>query len=69
MQLATEGMPLEGDLRYGAPQPLHDRSIGLYATELQFEHPVRREPLHIRTRPNAQHPAFIHFADLLELDE
>lgn len=39
------GTPLLGDLKYGAARPLSDKSIGLHARRLAFEHPVRREPV------------------------
>jgi len=39
-QLAAIGHPVLGDLRYGAPQPLPDRCIGLLAYELTLDHPT-----------------------------
>jgi len=39
------GCPLLGDLKYGAPQPLPDRSIALHADRMELVHPVRKEPL------------------------
>lgn len=35
--------PLLGDLRYGAPEPLPDASIGLHAWRLALNHPTRTE--------------------------
>jgi len=35
--------PLLGDLRYGAPEPLTDASIGLHAWRLAVDHPTRAE--------------------------
>jgi 23S rRNA pseudouridine1911/1915/1917 synthase len=46
-QLSKAGMPLAGDLKYGAKQPLPDRSVGLHARELRFVHPVTGENVHI----------------------
>ena len=37
--------PLLGDLKYGAPTPLSDRSVALHARSLGFEHPTRKEQL------------------------
>jgi len=37
VQLAHMGCPIVGDVKYGAPQPLPDRSIALIATSLSFE--------------------------------
>lgn len=45
VQLAAIGCPILGDLKYGAPAPLPDASIGLHSLSLRLEHPVRREPL------------------------
>ncbi|RMG68907.1 MAG: RluA family pseudouridine synthase [Bacteroidetes bacterium] len=45
VQLARIGCPLSGDLKYGAPSPHADRSIGLFAWKLELMHPVRKEPL------------------------
>ena len=42
---ASLGTPLLGDLKYGAPEPLADRSIALHALSLELEHPTRKERL------------------------
>lgn len=42
---ATAGLPLAGDLKYGAEAPLKDKSIGLWATALELKHPTRDEVL------------------------
>jgi 23S rRNA pseudouridine1911/1915/1917 synthase len=42
-QFSKAGMPLAGDLKYGAKDPLPDRSIGLHARALSFVHPVTEE--------------------------
>lgn len=47
VQLAAIGCPIAGDLKYGAPAPLPDASIGLHALRLSFEHPVRHEFLEV----------------------
>lgn len=47
-QLAAIGCPIVGDLKYGSPAPLPDASIGLHSKELQFIHPVKNEPVHIK---------------------
>lgn len=46
-QLAKTGMPILGDLKYGAGKPLPDRSIGLHARILEFKHPVTGETIKI----------------------
>ena len=42
VQLASQGCPITGDLKYGAPSPLPDKSICLHAFRLAFEHPVQK---------------------------
>lgn len=44
-QLAHMGCPIKGDLKYGAPRSNPDGSISLHAFRLQFEHPVRHQPV------------------------
>lgn len=44
---ASLGAPLAGDLKYGAPQALPDRSIALHAAELALAHPVGGAPLRL----------------------
>ena len=51
-QLAKSGMPILGDVKYGAGTPLPDRSIALHAFSLEFNHPVTAE----RTCINAPYP-------------
>ncbi|MFN0015704.1 MAG: RluA family pseudouridine synthase [Saprospiraceae bacterium] len=46
-QLGAMGCPILGDLKYGAPSPLPDASIGLHSRLLELEHPVRLEPLRL----------------------
>ncbi len=51
------GAPLLGDLRYGAPAPLPDASIGLHAWRLAVAHPTRAERLDL-TAPLPSSPAW-----------
>jgi 23S rRNA pseudouridine1911/1915/1917 synthase len=44
-QLATLGCPIKGDLKYGFSRSNPDGSIHLHARRLEFEHPVRKEPV------------------------
>ncbi len=46
-QLAATGYPLVGDLKYGYPRPLPDRSIALWAYQLEFDHPVGGEKVSV----------------------
>ncbi len=45
LQLSHVGLPLVGDVRYGARAPLEARQIALLARELTIEHPTRRRPV------------------------
>ena len=45
VQFAHIGHPVAGDLRYGAPAPLAQKQIALFARELIVDHPVRGERL------------------------
>ena len=47
-QLSAMGCAILGDVKYGFPQPLPDASIALHASELQFIHPVKKEPITIQ---------------------
>jgi 23S rRNA pseudouridine1911/1915/1917 synthase len=42
-QMATLGMPVKGDLKYGSKRPNIDKSICLLSYKLQFIHPVTGE--------------------------
>lgn len=42
LQLSQAGLPIVGDVRYGASAPLSSRQIALVAKELTIEHPTRR---------------------------
>ena len=44
-QLASIGCPIKGDLKYGAPRSNNDASICLHARKIEFEHPIKNEPI------------------------
>jgi 23S rRNA pseudouridine1911/1915/1917 synthase len=44
-QLASIGCPVRGDLKYGYPRSNQDGSICLHARQVDFIHPVRKEPI------------------------
>lgn len=44
VQLASRGLPIVGDVKYGSEFSMGGRIL-LHATRLEFEHPVRREPV------------------------
>ena len=45
VQFAHIGHPIAGDLRYGAPCPLPQKQVALFAKELTITHPVRGEQI------------------------
>jgi len=44
-QLSHAGMPIKGDLKYGAHRSNPDGSISLMARRIEFIHPVSKEPI------------------------
>ena len=46
-QLSKTGVPIKGDLKYGAPRSNPDGGISLHARKLQFIHPVTKEDIEI----------------------
>jgi len=46
-QLAAEGCPIVGDVKYGAPDRREDGTICLLAKSLTFMHPTRSETIHL----------------------
>lgn len=46
-QLSKIGIPIKGDLKYGAPRSNPDDGISLHARKLKFLHPVTKENLEI----------------------
>ncbi|MEM6326811.1 MAG: RNA pseudouridine synthase [Bacteroidota bacterium] len=59
VQLAGRGLPIVGDLKYGASGPLGDgRGIALHATHLRLDHPTLRTRLAFASRPPRAWNAF-----------
>ena len=46
-QLSKTGIPIKGDLKYGAPRSNPDGGISLHARRLDFVHPVTKEKIQI----------------------
>ncbi|MDA8161678.1 MAG: RNA pseudouridine synthase [Desulfobacteraceae bacterium] len=44
-QCARMGLPILGDVKYGAPAPLADGSIALHAFRLALDHPTKKDRL------------------------
>ncbi len=51
VQLASLKCPIWGDLKYGAPEPMPNKSICLHARELGFEHPVLKTWITVQAPP------------------
>jgi 23S rRNA pseudouridine1911/1915/1917 synthase len=50
-QLAAAGLPVRGDLKYGARRSVPGGGIGLHAREVRFSHPATGEPVSIHCDP------------------
>lgn len=50
-QLAKIGCPVKGDLKYGFPRSNPDNGISLHSREIDFMHPVKKEPISIVAQP------------------
>lgn len=53
VQLASMHCTIIGDLKYGADQPLPDKSIALHAYQLQFTHPTLKTQVTVSAPPPA----------------
>jgi 23S rRNA pseudouridine1911/1915/1917 synthase len=51
VQLAAEGAPIAGDMKYGASEALPDRAIALHAAGLRLPHPTRDELIELTSAP------------------
>ena len=56
-QLAAIGSPIKGDLKYGFDRSNSDGGIHLHARQVQFTHPVTKEPLTIQA-PTPKDPVW-----------
>lgn len=62
-QLSKIGCPIRGDLKYGAKRSLPGGGISLHSRSVEFEHPVRREPVRITAPVPAEDNLWAFFAD------
>lgn len=56
LQLSGEGHPIVGDLKYGAREPLADKTIALHAARLTFSHPVENKSVTLASPPPDGYP-------------
>jgi 23S rRNA pseudouridine1911/1915/1917 synthase len=70
VQLASRGMPILGDLRYGSPREFDGRNLALHCYSLCLEHPVQKTQLRFTAPPPAAWRGFFDadVATLLERD-
>lgn len=64
VQMAARGLPIFGDLRYGARHELDGQNLALHSLLLRCEHPTRREPMVFAAPPPAAWGG--RFADVIE---
>lgn len=62
-QLASTGMPVIGDMKYGSKKS-SDGSIALLCHRISFQHPTRKEEMTFSTNVPA-HPPWSHFSQIL----
>ena len=60
-QLATIGLHIKGDLKYGFPRSDPNGGIHLHARKLEFIHPVSKEKITVIARP-PQDPVWDYFS-------
>jgi len=53
VQLAGISHPVAGDMKYGAPEPLADKTIALHAARIAVKHPTRDETVTVESAPPA----------------
>ena len=65
VQLRTMGCIIKGDLKYGAPRSNKDASICLHARQLEFIHPIKKEPL-VLVAPVPKDPLWTAFESMVK---
>ncbi|PPK86591.1 ribosomal large subunit pseudouridine synthase D [Neolewinella xylanilytica] len=65
VQLAQQlESPIRGDLKYGFRTPNEDGNINLHSRRLEFQHPVKKEPVSITANPPRRDQLWELFSDL-----
>lgn len=62
-QLAAVGCPIRGDLKYGARRSLPGGGISLHSRSVEFDHPVRHEPVSVTAPVPASDALWAFFAN------
>ena len=63
-QLSKIGCPIRGDLKYGARRSLPGGGISLHSRSVEFEHPVRHEPVAVPAPVPADDNLWAYFENL-----
>jgi 23S rRNA pseudouridine1911/1915/1917 synthase len=64
VQMKKIDCPIRGDLKYGYPTANQDKNISLHAYKISFVHPVKKEPVTVRSKPHWDiFKSFIHELD------
>ncbi|MCK4551389.1 MAG: RluA family pseudouridine synthase [Tenericutes bacterium] len=64
-QLSNAEHPILGDSKYGGFKPNREFFLGLYAYQIEFEHPTKKEQMIFNLKP--EHKFFIQFAKLNDI--
>ena len=59
-QLAARGLPLWGDVKYGAPR--EDAGPALWSCRLRFQHPETGAPVEVSALPSPELPPWGEFS-------
>lgn len=62
-QLAAIGCPIKGDIKYGFNRTNEGGFIHLHSYSLEFEHPIKKEPLIIKALPLSADKVWAYFSD------
>ncbi len=62
-QLAAIGLPIKGDLKYGASRSNRGGGIHLHARSLTIPHPISKEPITFVADPPTKDPLWKYFVD------
>lgn len=64
-QLSQIGSSIKGDLKYGAERSNQNGFIHLHSAELEFEHPIKKELINLKTFPLSSDPIWEFFKNQL----
>lgn len=65
-QLSAIGCPIKGDIKYGFARTNEGGFIHLHSYELNFIHPIKQTPVHIKALPLSKDTIWTYFTNLLK---